>query len=41
LLQAAGSYSINFNADGLASGVYYCKLVVDNNVQMRKMVLMH
>jgi photosystem II stability/assembly factor-like uncharacterized protein len=39
--QLPGTYRITFNEDGLPSGVYYCRLIADNNViQTRKMVLM-
>ncbi len=39
--QAAGNYSIYFNAAGLAGGVYLYKLSADNRViQTRKMILM-
>ena len=33
-------YEINFDGSNLASGVYFYKLQVGNNVQMRKMVLL-
>lgn len=37
--QTAGKYSINFNAAGLSSGVYYYKLQSGSFVQTRKMML--
>ncbi len=36
----AGDYTLNFNADGLAAGVYYYKLTADNFSQVRKMILL-
>ena len=38
--QEAGSYNVNFNATGLASGVYVYKLKTRQGVLTRKMVLM-
>jgi len=38
-IKQAGHYSVTFNANGFASGVYYYKLVAGNSVQIRKMVL--
>ena len=35
----AGSYSVSFNASNLASGVYYYKLVSNNFVETKKMML--
>ncbi len=35
----AGNYTLNFNANGLASGVYYYKLTAGNFNTIRKMVL--
>ena len=37
--QPAGIHTITFNATGIASGIYYYQLSVDNNRQIRKMVL--
>lgn len=37
--QAAGTYSIDFNADNLANGLYFCTLNVNGQVQTRKMFL--
>jgi hypothetical protein len=36
---AAGSYSYSFNASGLASGAYFYMLRVNDNVEIRKMIL--
>jgi photosystem II stability/assembly factor-like uncharacterized protein len=36
----AGSYEINFNADGLSSGVYYYTIESSNFSQTKKMILM-
>ncbi len=36
----AGEHEYNFNASGLSSGVYLYKINADNNVQVRKMVLL-
>jgi len=36
----AGYHEINFNASGLASGVYFYKLTSGNFVETRKMLLM-
>ena len=38
-LQKAGAYSITFNGQSLASGVYFYRLVSDKFVQVKKMVL--
>jgi hypothetical protein len=38
--QAAGNYSVNFNASNLASGVYFYKLNVGNKSLVRKMMLL-
>ena len=38
--QAAGKYSVTFNADGLASGVYFYKLSTGSFTQIRKMILL-
>jgi N-acetylmuramoyl-L-alanine amidase len=37
---ASGNYSINFNANNLASGIYFYTLLTDNFKQSRKMILM-
>ncbi|HGY55879.1 MAG TPA: T9SS type A sorting domain-containing protein [Caldithrix abyssi] len=37
--QPAGQYSVNFDAGGLASGVYYCRLQAGNFRQVKKMLL--
>ncbi len=38
--QQANSYSVSFNASGLASGIYFYKLQAGNFVQTRKMMLL-
>jgi hypothetical protein len=38
--QSAGNYSVDFNASGLASGVYFYRLQAGSFVQMKKMILM-
>ncbi|HID38356.1 MAG TPA: T9SS type A sorting domain-containing protein, partial [Calditrichaeota bacterium] len=38
--QVAGTYAIGFNADGLASGIYYYKMSAGSFVQVRKMILL-
>jgi hypothetical protein len=38
--QPAGSYSIRFDASGLASGVYFCKLQTGNFSAVKKLLLM-
>jgi len=38
--EAAGSHSVQFNASGLASGVYLYKLTTGSFVQTRKMILL-
>lgn len=38
--RTAGSYSINFNASNLSSGVYYYKLAAGNFTEAKKMILM-
>lgn len=35
----AGTYEISFNAEGLASGIYYCKLEAGNFSDFKKMML--
>ena len=37
---AAGTYDVPFNADELASGVYFCKLTADGEVATGKMLLL-
>ncbi len=37
---SAGTYSYDWNASGLASGVYLYRLQADDHVETRKMVLM-
>ncbi len=38
--QAAGNYSVDFNASNLASGVYFYRIQAGNFIQMKKMILM-
>ena len=38
-LKSAGKYSIDFNGNNLASGVYYYKLTSDNFSDIKKMIL--
>jgi len=38
--QNAGKYSIEFNAEKLASGIYFYRLTAGNNISTRKMVLL-
>ncbi|HSD64820.1 MAG TPA: T9SS type A sorting domain-containing protein [Ignavibacteriaceae bacterium] len=38
--QPAGNYSADFNAAGLASGVYFYRLQAGNFIEMKKMILM-
>ncbi|HLT23494.1 MAG TPA: agmatine deiminase family protein [Ignavibacteria bacterium] len=38
--RSAGSYRINFNADGLSSGVYFYKLTSGSFTQVKKMMLL-
>jgi len=35
-----GKYSINFNRNKLSSGVYFYKLTIGENTQVRKMILL-
>jgi hypothetical protein len=34
-----GTYTLDFNGAGLASGVYYCRLQSGETVRVRKMML--
>jgi hypothetical protein len=36
----AGNYSVNFNADGLPSGIYFYKLEAGQFIQVKKMMLL-
>jgi hypothetical protein len=36
----AGRYTIELNAEGLPSGIYFYQLKTENYVQMKKMILM-
>lgn len=36
----AGNYSINFNADGLSSGIYFYTIITSNFTETKKMVLL-
>lgn len=38
--KAPGSYTVQFNASGVASGVYFYRLTAGTYVESRKMVLM-
>ena len=38
--KSAGNYSINFNASGLSSGVYFYQLTTDNFTSTKKFTLM-
>ncbi len=38
--QAAGNYTVDFNASDLASGVYFYRLQAGSFIQMKKMILM-
>jgi hypothetical protein len=38
--QEAGNYSVNFNAAGLSSGMYFYKMQSDNFVKINKMLLL-
>ena len=38
--QSAGNYRVTFNADNLASGVYFYRLIAGNFVRIRKMMLL-
>jgi hypothetical protein len=37
--QPVGSYSVNFNAKSLSSGVYFCRIVAGDWVSTNKMLL--
>lgn len=39
-IQPAASYQVRFEARGLASGVYFCRMAAGEKVQVRKMVLL-
>ncbi len=38
--QNAGAYTVEFNAENLASGIYFYKLLANDFIQIRKMLLM-
>ncbi len=38
--QKPGIYKVNFNGNGLASGVYFCQITSGSDIQMIKMLLM-
>lgn len=35
----AGRYIIGFNASGLSSGIYFCKIIAGNYIETKRMVL--
>jgi hypothetical protein len=37
----AGSYQVNFNAEGLASGFYFYKIEASDFVHVKKMIFLH
>ena len=37
--QNAGNYNLDFSAGGLASGIYFCKLILGNRIMIKKMTL--
>jgi hypothetical protein len=39
-IKSAGNYSINFDASGLSSGVYFYQLTTDNYTTTKKFTLM-
>ena len=39
-VKTAGYYSVNFNATGLSSGVYFYKITADNFTAAKKMMLL-
>ena len=39
-IKSAGSYEINFNAEGLTSGIYFYKLQTTGITQTKKMILL-
>jgi len=39
-LHSAGIYSVEFNAEGLSSGVYFAVLNMEGNIQTQKLLLM-
>ena len=39
-VKPAGNYEVEFNANGLASGIYFYQLKVDDFIQTKKMILM-
>ncbi|MBA4252330.1 MAG: hypothetical protein C0442_11495, partial [Chlorobiaceae bacterium] len=39
-VKSAGKYEIEFNANKLTSGIYFYKLVADNFIETKKMILM-
>ncbi|MDZ7766536.1 MAG: T9SS type A sorting domain-containing protein [Melioribacteraceae bacterium] len=38
--QNAGRYTIDFNADGLSSGIYFYRLISDQFSETRKLILL-
>jgi hypothetical protein len=38
--QNAGEHKVEFRADNLASGVYLCRLQAEDQVQVRRMLLL-
>ena len=38
--QNPGNYEVNFNAENLASGIYYCKILINNYIETKKILLL-
>jgi hypothetical protein len=39
-IKEPGNYFIEFNANGLSSGIYFYQLVIDNFISTKKMILL-